>query len=257
MRDEFTIRGLLVATIVLAAFISPAYAQEDEESPTYTMPGLPSEDSLDAQEGPVELVTTDAAGNLASDGGAIASAIVDNESALSEVLADVMVNTADVAANRTDIDSNTETILANIASIGQNMSDITANAGGVTTNVTDITENRTDIDVNTLGIADNSSAMDLLRADLRRADRRIDRNRGETLDNRDGVTMAMALVGTADLNPGEQRSLAINWATFNGAHAFAIGTTARLGEQFSVNGGVAYGTNSNKVSARAGVRWGF
>jgi len=41
------------------------------KSNTYTMGGLTSEASKAAQQGPVEVVTTDAFGNLASDGGAM------------------------------------------------------------------------------------------------------------------------------------------------------------------------------------------
>jgi hypothetical protein len=36
---------------------------------THTMPGITSDASRDAQDGPLEVVTTDAMGNLASDGG--------------------------------------------------------------------------------------------------------------------------------------------------------------------------------------------
>ena len=42
---------------------------------TYTMPGITSEASKNVQSGPLELATTDSAGNLATDGGAVFNAI--------------------------------------------------------------------------------------------------------------------------------------------------------------------------------------
>ncbi len=63
-------------------------------SNTYTTPGITSEASLAAQ-GPVQgLVTTDASGNLAPDGGALQG--------------QVNTNTSNIAKNASDIDTNTE-----------------------------------------------------------------------------------------------------------------------------------------------------
>jgi len=45
---------------------------------TYTLPGLSSAASTAAQAGPISLVTTDGAGNLASDGGSTFAGISDN-----------------------------------------------------------------------------------------------------------------------------------------------------------------------------------
>lgn len=60
-----------------AAFGQGATARRENQqmfgtvSNTYTMPGLTSSTSRDAQFGPLELVTSDAKGNLATDGGAL------------------------------------------------------------------------------------------------------------------------------------------------------------------------------------------
>ncbi|MFQ5566399.1 MAG: hypothetical protein ACE5EU_08555 [Paracoccaceae bacterium] len=56
---------------------------------TYTLPGVTSGASLAAQSGPLELVTTDAAGNLASDGGS--------------TFADIGENTRDIRRNKEGI----------------------------------------------------------------------------------------------------------------------------------------------------------
>ena len=51
---------------------------------TYTMRGLTSDASRAAQSGPLEMVTTDAAGNLASDGGALTNRLDDQNRRLDE-----------------------------------------------------------------------------------------------------------------------------------------------------------------------------
>jgi hypothetical protein len=58
-------------------------------SSTYTMSGLPSAASAATQTGPLELVTTDSGGNLASDGGATQAAIAMNAAAINELRGDV------------------------------------------------------------------------------------------------------------------------------------------------------------------------
>lgn len=54
---------------------------------TYTTPGITSLASRAAQAGPLELASTDAAGNLASDGGQIANAITENRAGIALAMA--------------------------------------------------------------------------------------------------------------------------------------------------------------------------
>ena len=61
-----------------------------DDSSTYTLSGITSADSLAAQSGPIEVLTTDANGNLASDGGAFSAG-------LSSVRDDVDENTGGIA----------------------------------------------------------------------------------------------------------------------------------------------------------------
>ena len=70
-------------------------------SNTYTLPGLTSAASTAAQSGPLGLVTTDGAGNLASDGGS--------------TFAGIAANGRDIRANRKDIRRNEEGIALALA----------------------------------------------------------------------------------------------------------------------------------------------
>ena len=66
---------------------------ETRAASTYTLPGLPDDSASGLQSGPTELVTTDADGNLATDGGSVRSAIA----------AETTARTAGDAALRTDL----------------------------------------------------------------------------------------------------------------------------------------------------------
>jgi autotransporter adhesin len=65
---------------------------------TYTLPGLTSPGSAAAQSGPLALVTTDAAGNLASDDGAVFDGIYQNSRRINNVKEDSFRGIASVAA---------------------------------------------------------------------------------------------------------------------------------------------------------------
>ena len=73
---------------------------------TYTAPGITSATSKARQSGPLEVVTSDANGNLASDGGAIFSTLDDHETRISKNSADISRNSADISKNRADIREN-------------------------------------------------------------------------------------------------------------------------------------------------------
>jgi len=87
-----------------AAFGNGATTTRDNQqvfgtaSNTYTTPGITSGASKSAQAGPLEVVTTDASGNLASDGGAIFSALSELNGGVAIAMA--MVN-PDLVGNET------------------------------------------------------------------------------------------------------------------------------------------------------------
>ena len=68
---------------------------------THTMPGITSDLSKSRQSGPLEVVTSDAGGNLATDGGLIFAGIQQNS-------LDIQQNSLDIESNRRDIKKNRE-----------------------------------------------------------------------------------------------------------------------------------------------------
>jgi hypothetical protein len=80
------------------------------ENHTYTAPGITSQASKNQQTGPLEVVTTDQEGNLAS-------------MSMSQIASQQHVdqNTADIAGNRDDIDTNTQGVAIAIAMEGPDL----------------------------------------------------------------------------------------------------------------------------------------
>lgn len=69
------------------------------EEETITAPGITSQKSKDRQEGPLEVVTTDTNGNLASDGGQIFGTLEDHGDRIGSLEGGVSANSAAISAN--------------------------------------------------------------------------------------------------------------------------------------------------------------
>jgi len=201
---------------------------------TYTLPGITSQESKNLQSGPLEVVTTDQDGNLAS-------------MSMSQIASQQQVeqNTDDIADNRDDIDTNTD--------------DIADNRDDIDANTDDIAENRDDIGTNTAGIAGNRDDIAANAADI--AD-----NRDDIDTNTQGVAIAIAMEGP-DLAGNETFALAANWGTFEGVNAFAASATGVLsrdvfadgsGVRLSASGGIGFSPSQDgaddSVAGRAGVQ---
>ena len=98
-------------------------------SETYTAPGITSNLSKSRQSGSLEVVTSDANGNLATDGGQIydtldrnSAAIGQNSAAIGQNSAAIGQNSADISRNRTDIKRNRSGIEQNQEGIAVAMS---------------------------------------------------------------------------------------------------------------------------------------
>ena len=185
---------------------------------TYTAPGITSAASTSAQ-GPVTgVVTTDADGNLASDGGALQGQVDANSAAIG-------TNTAAMTANAGNIATNSNNIATNTAAIASNATGISANTAAISTNSMDIAT-----------LQGESAAL-----------------RSAVADNSEGIAMALALAGGLSL-PGDARfAISGNWGTFEGQNAFAFGAVARVSENMFVNGGLGIGVERGTVGGRLGL----
>jgi hypothetical protein len=71
-----------------------------------------------------------------------------------------------------------------------------------------------------------------------------------------GVAMAFAASGVADLQSDEHFAISENWGTFNGQNAIAFGAAYRVADHISVSGSFAKAVNG-PVAGRAGFRIGW
>jgi trimeric autotransporter adhesin len=88
-----------------------------QERHTYTLPGITSQASKDAQDnGPIEIVTTDQDGDLAT----MSMSQIASQQQVDQNTTNITTNTADIATNRDDIATNEADIATNEADIATN-----------------------------------------------------------------------------------------------------------------------------------------
>ena len=189
---------------------------------TITAPGITSALSLSRQSGPIELVTSDANGNLATDGG----------STITMINASAAANTAAIESNEMAIATNANGISSNGSAIATNANNIVANSNRITTNNDSITNNTLAISGNTTSILQNVQAIDELTS---------------------GVAMAMALPDMY-LNRDETYSIGGGVGFYEGKTAVSAGVMIRAGNNLSFGGSIA--GNSDNVGGKLQARWG-
>jgi hypothetical protein len=86
----------------------------------------------------------------------------------------------------------------------------------------------------------------------------IERQGASIERNSEGVSMAMALSGVADILPaGTNYAVSTNWGYFESESALALGGSARLIDNVFINGGGAISTSSGVGGGRAGVTFAW
>jgi len=188
------------------------------------------------------MVTTDADGNLASDGGALQTQANTNST-------NIAGNTAAIGTNTTNIASNTTNIATNTTRIGTNTTNIASNT-------TSIAKNSQAIGVNSSNIASNTSRIGALENTAFGMQEGIDRNASNIRQNSEGVAMAMAM-DAPDLQATEKMAVEMNWGTFAGENGFAFSGAVRVSRHVSLDGGVGMGASGDTMGGRAGLRLGW
>jgi hypothetical protein len=203
---------------------------------TITAPGITSALSLSRQSGPIELVTSDANGNLATDGGStitmINASAAANTAAIESNEMAIATNSDGISANGSAIATNANGISSNGSAIATNANNIVANSNRITTNNDSITNNTLAISGNTTSILQNVQAIDELTS---------------------GVAMAMALPDMY-LNRDETYSIGGGVGFYEGKTAVSAGVMIRAGNNLSFGGSIA--GNSDNVGGKLQARWG-
>jgi hypothetical protein len=109
---------------------------------TYTAPGITSATSKARQSGPLEVVTSDASGNLATDGGQIFATLDDHGARIGQAESQIGQNTNQIGQNTNQIGQNTNQIGQNTNQIGQNTNQIGQNTNQIRRQGNQIAENQ-------------------------------------------------------------------------------------------------------------------
>lgn len=160
------------------AFGSGAQTSRDNQfmlgRPTsnYTMPGLVSPQSRDLQNGALELVTVDSAGNLAADGGQtvanLQQEISGNGQRINVLNNQISVNAGNIAQNTSDIATAQSSITQLEQDLAEGLGMVEDNEGRLLDLRADITSNTAAIGKNTSAIQSNRTDIDANRANIQR-----------------------------------------------------------------------------------------
>ena len=206
-------------------------------SNTYTMPGLTSQASRDAQSGPLSLVLSDASGNLAIDGSNV----------LNGILADIDANTGLLDdLNQAITDGNPSDVVA-IAAVNAKAND----------NQERVTRVEASVSSNTTQISLMNTQFETLGLQIDALGQQVSYNTEQIQENTAGIAIANAMAGTSWLQANETHALTANWGYYNNSNALAISAAQRLNKNWSANAGVGVSTDEGKIGARAGIRYGW
>ncbi|MER8545491.1 YadA-like family protein [Mesorhizobium sp. M0018] len=234
-------------------------------SATYTLSGINSAASREAQSGPKYLVTSDAAGNLAT-----ASVNIDELEGLAD---DVAAHTTQIASLNTTVSSHTMQLADHETRIVNNTNQINAlntTVGNHTIQLADhearITNNTNTLNLHTAQIFSLDSRTTINEANIALLDGRVSalegglQNLGEQVSEnrseaRAGTALALATAGLRyDDRPGKL-SLAGGFGHFKGQSGLALGLGYSTSLDFRLNAAVSASTNRGDVGVSVGASW--
>lgn len=225
---------------------------------TYTLAGVNSQASRDAQAGTTYFMTTDADGNLA--------ASTFDAATLENLPQQVSQNTADITNLTTTVDGHTTQINANTTELADHETRITENTTAIADHETRITSNTDTLNVHTTQIAgldsrvttntNNIALLDgrvgALESGFQDLGNQVSENRTEA---RAGTALALATAGLRyDDRPGKL-SLAGGFGNFKGQSGLALGLGYNPSLDFRLNGAISASTNNGDVGVSLGASW--
>ncbi|MER8633736.1 YadA-like family protein [Mesorhizobium opportunistum] len=232
---------------------------------TYTLAGIHSQASTDAQSGPTYLVTTDAVGNLAASTFDLATltnlpaqiaqngiAITNLNNAVSNHTTQIAINTTELADHETRIANNTSQISSNTQELANHETRITNNTNELAVHTTQIADLDTRVTTNTTNITRIDGRVGALEAGFQGLGDQISENRTEA---RAGTALALATAGLRYDDRPEKLSLAGGFGHFKGQSGLALGLGYNTSEDFRLNAALSATTNHGDVGVSVGASW--
>ncbi|WP_158285003.1 YadA-like family protein [Hoeflea marina] len=123
----------------------------------------------------------------------------------------------------------------------------------VLTNTANISTNTAAILTNTNSIAAQQVTLDDHEGRLTSLENQYSSVGAQVARNKDGVAMAIALGGSAQLLENQNAAINVNYGFFDGAGAFGASVGLRVNDHVTFNGGLGYAQSSNVVGGRVGL----
>ncbi|TPJ52332.1 hypothetical protein FJ426_16455 [Mesorhizobium sp. B2-6-4] len=232
---------------------------------TYTLAGVNSQASKDAQGATTYLMTTDGDGNLAASTFDVATLealpaqvaqnstdITDLSTTVNSHTTQITANTTELADHETRITNNTTQVAANTTELADHETRITGNTNMLTTHTTQIADLDTRVMTNTTNIAALDGRVGALESGFQDLGEQISENRTEA---RGGTALALATAGLRYDDRPEKLSIAGSFGHFKGQSGLALGLGYNTSEDFRLNAAVSATTSRGDVGASVGASW--
>lgn len=212
------------------------------ETNTYTLPGLTSQASTNAQTSVgVSVVLTDSNGNLATDDGTFLTQAIRQE--MESSVTNIKTNTASINSHAGSIRANAEAIQALSSGVGDDLLNtltgpnlVEHHAGLIQQNVESLETNAQAIEANAQALEANAQSVRNNAADIRR--------------NTEGVALALAM-SAPNLRSDQKFSFSAGYGNFDSGSALAISSSLRLSEKISISLGGGIGLDSSVGGGKA------
>ena len=207
---------------------------------TYTLPGLASDASRSSQSGAVQLVTTDASGNLATDGGVFEARIAQIENVLN-LTPPTPAQAAPVAAQQQaapdEAEPAAETPVADAPQADEPL--VAARSANVESGSPLVRLRQSQLtEAQEARIAANTA--------------KARENADDIKENTDGVALAMALYSPA-LLADKKFAITMGYGHYKSAGALGISGSLKLNEDFYISLGGGFGLDTTTAGGRAAV----
>lgn len=225
---------------------------------TYTLAGVNSQASKDAQGGQTYLMTTDGSGNLAASTfdtatlEALPAQVAQNSTDITALNTTVNSHTTQITANTTELADHETRITNNTTELADHERRITSNTDAIAVNTVQISGLDTRVTANTTNIAQLDGRVGALESSFQHLGGQISENRTEA---RAGTALALATAGLRYDDRAGKLSLAGGFGNFKGQSGLALGLGYNPSLDFRLNSAISATTNHGDVGVSLGASW--
>lgn len=218
---------------------------------TYTLYGLNTQASKDAQSGTAYLVTSDTNGNLATASVNIGQ-VVNLTTDVAALQTTVSTHTTEIATLNTTVSTHTTQIAALDSTVSTHTTQIAALDTTVSTHTTQIADLDSRVTTNTNSITALDGRVGSIETSVSHLEDEVSNNRQEA---RAGTALALATAGLRYDERPEKLSIAGGFGYFKGQSGLAMGLGYNLDQNLRFNAALSAAPNRGDVGVSVGASW--